>query len=1368
MAEADCCQTEIKEVPKPAAGPGEPDHSGAEAKAHEFNREKDKAKAEAEKDGKKVTDNGPKPTSISIAKAPKAQAKPGEAAPAGKTAAKSGEAPTGHGKGASGGKGAAPGPAPAKGPAAMAAAASVDAEVQQFLEKAPHDPSKEAIHPQVKQLVEAAQTLQEKAGPFPSEPLANPGLLKVLTDPITKNFAFGDDVKMMEGPDQNPYKNWNPELKSKAEFVSRTRDVLAASSSILGKIGFILSLAGVIISITGIGAPLAVPLATIGKALGLLTLVMDGITAALSGYLVYLGGMQLKKETDPKKRAAIAKQIMADADKTFQATMSMAMAIPGVGKLAGAAAGGLKTLAKGIAAKLAKVLGKVALPMIKGLAKGMAFVVKKGKGVLGIAEKAAVAGERGMVSRALGAAGKGLERGAAYTMYGIRKAGQGVQKFNSKLEKGLEKFGKEIGKTKIGKAAGKVGSFVNAATESLEKFSGVPALERAENSIRYGFAKVGAKVDRQVARLAGGGIEKEAGKELAETTEKHAAQAAEKSAVDSGEKAAAAEGDRDVAEAATERAASTPEKVGTASEELQKLKEWGGDTWNRKGAIAKDEEKEAEHLAKHEKSALKEEAEKRREVRELEKEIERKNVERRRLAKKGGDTSALDEQISDGEKELAEKREAAREAMQETEEVRSKMAEARAAERANQRLNEARGGRDSLGREAEGLSHTARKGSSEWQDAKAFEDPRLHTMYGVTHEELFEKREAKATVKEVMEEEHEEKEREELGERQEQNEEARNEAGEAVAKVEEYKEENEGGDPSGAPGAAPEISELQGGAGGEGVAARVHNLLGDLAPAPPAQEQDEEGQPQVAEPQEPASSAPAGQAVAPPANDPHGGEDGAPSGAPTPKAKELTGKGEAGGAPAQPGAVPYWPALLKEYDADLKDLDQTEAALHAYRAAQISGYKRAVGIEDGVKKGKETAGSHRGVQEHNIAESNSDTPALEEASAQGKEASGHAAKGGEKKGEGASGAQEGGAAASVEVPDPPAEHWWNKLINLAKKYLVNYLAKGLKWVQDKFSNAILKLFVGVDLESMKKIADCRSDKAKADAGVTTKAAADTQASKAKDEHTEQKAEGFESEAKQLQIQTKENVKTADELLHAVADLKKMIVQERTSGEQFMKDLTASKEQEKKDQEAKEQREQAKQEQQGGDRKKHEEDAATKARERQAHQEKQKAEPGNKQDKKHEADPFQVARVKQAANLVIDAETTCHDRIVKGFLSAKQTLAAGKGQVKLDPERVEAAAQLFEESAQETVSQHADAGRTRTEKMKAIISRDSFAPGDPAEVGAEVEETASEGEQDFASSVEQIKLSFEACYKQGFTPARRAPAASAPAPAAAAP
>lgn len=130
----------------------------------------------------------------------------------------------------------------------------------------------------------------------------------------------------------------------------------------------------------------------------------------------------------------------------------------------------------------------------------------------------------------------------------------------------------------------------------------------------------------------------------------------------------------------------------------------------------------------------------------------------------------------------------------------------------------------------------------------------------------------------------------------------------------------------------------------------------------------------------------------------------------------------------------------------------------------------------------------------------------------------------------------------------------------------------------------------------------------------------------------------------------------------------------------------------------------------------------------------------------------MARIKQAAQLVIDAEATCYDRIAKGFASGKQTLSAGKGESKLDPSRIEAAAHAFDEAGQEVVSKHDESKKRRVDKMKSIVARDSFAPGEPIQVGGEIEEAASQTESDFAASVEEIKITFEACYKTGFTPA----------------
>jgi hypothetical protein len=90
-----------------------------------------------------------------------------------------------------------------------------------------------------------------------------------------KKALADSDLGKMVGAGENPYAQFDGVLKTWGSKIYRVRNFLSGASSLLGKVGTVLTVIGVLISITGIGAPLGAPIATIGRVLGVITLVDD-------------------------------------------------------------------------------------------------------------------------------------------------------------------------------------------------------------------------------------------------------------------------------------------------------------------------------------------------------------------------------------------------------------------------------------------------------------------------------------------------------------------------------------------------------------------------------------------------------------------------------------------------------------------------------------------------------------------------------------------------------------------------------------------------------------------------------------------------------------------------------------------------------------------------------------------------------------------------------------------------------------------------------------------------------------------------------------------------------------------------------------
>lgn len=1440
-AAADCCPQPA--TPAQPAQPAEPaGGEEAKAKAAEMKGKEAEAKAKAQQEGKPVDGESPiKPTPVNVPKVPAAQAKPGgAAAPTAQTPAKSAEPPKS--KPAAGGK--SDGDAGAKGGggggAASAAQGAVDEDVRGYLEKAPHQPDQ--ISPQVKELMSSADGLKKNAPP----PGGGGGIMGALKDGAKmmlpgadsalakdKDEANNSDLGKMMGKGDNPFANANKfsesnqNLAKLANWMTKIRDFLSGASSILGKIGMVLSIIGVVISLTGIGAALGGPIATIGRVISLITLIMDAVCMGLSTALVVVGGIMYKREQNPEMRAALAKQLISDANSTFSSALSVAMAIPGVKKLAGVLAGGVKKIATGLITKIAAKLGlKAGATLLKSLGKQIFSLASKGLGKVtkftsAVAEKVSglfkSAGPPGKLSKLLTSAKEGigdLAKGAwSGTKNVASKAWKGGGEIIDKIKdkfKGAPKTGpgfmdkvkdseaykwmsKQGGKVSdlagkgwkgIKEGAGNTWKKIEKGSEAweknLNKWGGGEWVEKnVGNRMDYYLNKWTAK---PVAMAEKGGefLEKKAAG-LAPKAEAEVAKNEEQAVsklTSEHEPHASAPKEEPTVPKAEEPHASSPKEEPPTSKAADETKPGGA-----------NDPKKAEENANLQHNP-EESAERTKKVQDKQKDAQQK------LGKEKDELKKLKKEVPPDEEKIAEAEAKVKEAKGEVSEAKEGVSNEAANQRAQRRLDEAKG----YTKESDRFHR--KNDSKEWEDSKHYRDPEKYKEINKHGAPELTKNEAIEKTWGAYSEKKEDKERQdeynkELAEKG-AHYNAENRAENAKEFAEHYSSPGhpEGGSPEGAPGheggpapegptqeaagpgaqgpdaeppgadhadhadpgpassdggggAAPSISALEPGGASGALSSKVHDTIGNLDDEEHDEKKDEEPKPGTQEQHSETKPADAGGSGAPPTpQSPAQNHDAQPGGQPQaqqgqPQHSESEGKSPEGAEPKEespgaPGSVPYWPSLITTYQQDLKDLATTKQSLEDYKKAQLEGYKKAVGIKDDAQKNKETAAGRQPKQQHETAENQATTQEFTRSGGESTKLGGEAQKAKSKKDEGQGAGNEGASAASVNVPDPPAPHWWDRIINAIKSFLVNYVAKGLNYIQTAFANFILKHFAGVDMDALNKCANCKQQQNQEGAQETQKAQGDVGKSEAKDNETKAKNDETMSEAQQLQAKTKENIASADELIEAIGKIEGLLQQEIQAGNEFMANAAKEKQQAKQQEEAKQAAAEAKAKDDAA-KKKQQDEAAQKAAEA-------KAQNGNKEHK-DEASPEKVARVHQAAQLVASTASEYHNRVTTGYQAAKAALAGKNGDA-----NAENAARIFDESAQETVSKHEQMGSERSAKMQSLAGK-SFSKNELKEAASQIQEAASSADEDLVGALGAIKSAFDACYKHAHSPAQ---------------
>lgn len=1330
-----------------------PDGEAAKAKAREMKSHEAEVKAKALKEGKKIDGDSPlKPANVQVPQVkpptqkadakgtPKAKQKGADAKQKGKPAKAKESNVKDQGKG---GK---------QGANEKGAKGDIDAEVRDYLAKAPKDESKREIHTNVKQLADAASNLAESA-PAPKAPdgaaksvlkAMVPGADTVMAALDGDKKALADsDLGKMVGAGENPYAQFDGVLKTWGSKIYRVRNFLSGASSLLGKVGTILTVIGVLISITGIGAPLGAPIATIGRVLGVITLVMDAINFILSGILTGLLAMELAKEPppDPAKVQKLAGQLLEESANTFQALLSVGMALPGVQKLAGLVVGGAGKIASGLTKMVGKFLGKVGAGAAKGLGKMIAAGWNKLK--TSVFKATALKTGPGFFSKVGNVAKAGLDKGKALFTKGKDFVGRTGSKLIDKINNKLELKVKKFEETAFGKGLRSVDKKIaTPLNDFMDKYTGKTLLDKAEKSAGYYATKLSDKVDGWGTKLGdgtenllnkgAGKIEQSAQREAAENLAKQQQKEAEKRAL---EEAAQKQGqgaapkvnepappkvDEPNAPKVDEPA---PPKVDEpAPPKADAEPKPGGDDWKkyqekRQKALKRAEDMEKKHAAT-ERQRVYDDA---KDAAATEK-SKLRNLENRR---KHGDDSVTDDMIEAQKQKVGRAVETRNDAAEEFQKAQKKaqakevesQANDAASDRATRRQNDNRGGKDADGNDAKGLTDAEKRSSSEFADSQNYKDPNLEKPGSIWGEKVGDPRMISKTKDAANNESKADAERRALELLREQTHDQADAAHDNVV------------DHVTAP-SVPGLDEGGGGGGDGGLFSEVHGMLGSIDEDPGAQKNDEQDQNKDESDQlktDPGQKA----------DDQGGGSQ--------PKGDQPKGDDSGGGGSQKPGAIPYWPELLEEYQQDIATLGKTREALQKYRQQQIDGYKAAVGIKDAAQgqkdKAQKTTKDAPGVNKQGMDNDKTLTGSGKSAS----ETGGKAAQGQGKESEASSSGQEGANAAGTEVPDPPAPHWWDHILNAAKKFICNYIGKALKWVQDWFTNAIISLFTGgkLNLDKVNAMAKGVQQGTTEDANKSKQSAQQADQAGSKSQQNEAKAEEEMTEAQKLQQECQKNVASADELLKTVDEVESLIKQEIEQGTKWLAEVKAAKEKEKQDLAAKEAQKQKEQEEK-------EKEAAKKAQDA-----------ANKKDAKDkdQASPEQIAKLSQAAQAVTAGSAANHQKVLKGFEAAKGALKGqgGPGDKQLNHEAAESAIHVFEEHGREAVSTHQTETDQVKGKMAGVAAKGQIKRSELHGVVQEIEGAAKEADQTLGETLQSLKKAFDASYRLQKKQAHRQPA-----------
>jgi hypothetical protein len=172
---------------------------------------------------------------------------------------------------------------------------------------------------------------------------------------------------------------------------------------------------------------------------------------------------------------------------------------------------------------------------------------------------------------------------------------------------------------------------------------------------------------------------------------------------------------------------------------------------------------------------------------------------------------------------------------------------------------------------------------------------------------------------------------------------------------------------------------------------------------------------------------------------------------------------DAGGAEV----LPYWPALIPEFDHAAGQFDWMRKVAVEFRKAQIEGKQKAVDTLAVYGRYKEYAKlRQQAAQAHQQASGETRKDAQDNVT-NASQSQAHASAGEQKQGEAKGAAQD---RAAVDLPEPESRGFWDRILGAVKRWAKNKAAQLFGWIQEKIASVVLKGLCGVSMGDLREYA----------------------------------------------------------------------------------------------------------------------------------------------------------------------------------------------------------------------------------------------------------------------------------------------------------
>jgi hypothetical protein len=180
--------------------------------------------------------------------------------------------------------------------------------------------------------------------------------------------------------------------------------------------------------------------------------------------------------------------------------------------------------------------------------------------------------------------------------------------------------------------------------------------------------------------------------------------------------------------------------------------------------------------------------------------------------------------------------------------------------------------------------------------------------------------------------------------------------------------------------------------------------------------------------------------------------------------------------------LPYWPAMMPEFDRASSDFSWMRKVAVEFKKAQIEGKQKAVDTLAVYGRYQEYAKLRAAAAAaHASATQTTAQSAQQNVSAAGQSEQ-HGAQGEAKQGEARGAAND---RAAVDLPEPESRGFWGRILGAVKRWAKDKAAQVFGWIQEKIASVVLKGLCGVSMGDMREYAGALKRQQAAAHGVAT-------------------------------------------------------------------------------------------------------------------------------------------------------------------------------------------------------------------------------------------------------------------------------------------